>query len=55
MHIQADVSKRPKQGVDTRFFFSGTSVQKPLRSGDILAWMAGMRAVLDAALEEAGK
>lgn len=43
------------QGVDIRFFFSGTSVQKPLRSGDVLAWMASMRAVLDAALDEAKK
>lgn len=55
MYIQADVSHRPKQGVDIRFFFSGTNTQRPLRSGDVLAWMASMRVVLDAAFEEAEK
>ncbi len=49
MYIQADVSKRPGQGVDIRYFFSGTILQMPLRSGDVQIWLSAMRAIFEAA------
>jgi len=55
MYIQAEISKRPGQGVDTRYFFSGTTVKTPLRAGDIQTWLSAMKALFEAAQAEAQK
>jgi hypothetical protein len=51
--MQADISERPEQGMEIRYFFSGTDAKTPLRRGDLLIWIERLRALYDAATEEA--
>jgi hypothetical protein len=53
MYVQADISlPRPKHRSETKFFFSGTTVSRPLRATDIIIWTEHLKAISDAAREE---
>jgi hypothetical protein len=47
MFIRAEV-----RGSEIKLFFSGTTVQRPLKRPDALIWIEQMRAVFDAAQAE---
>jgi hypothetical protein len=56
MYAEADISlPRPGHRSEIKFFFSGTTVQSPLRASDMIVWMEHLKALSDAAREEAAK
>lgn len=47
MYMQVDVSDK-----DMRFSFAGTLPGKPLKMGDVQAWMSALHTLADAAKEQ---
>lgn len=52
MFIQADISKSNRKPL-IKFYFSGTTIRRPLKSGDAVVWMEHFKAIFDAAHREA--
>jgi hypothetical protein len=55
MYIQADIMRPQSKSsrAEVAFWFSGTTVQRPLRAADVIIWREHLNAVCDAAREEA--